>query len=489
MIKYIPLLLIALISNSLTAQQSNTNEQQNKAAFNKIEFFLNSQQIDSIYNMADDSFKKAITHSKLASILSESIFPKGRIKSATLESFESGIGAYRLDYSDGPMQLLLVVDETLHYNTLLIKPYPKSERIADVNEEVDEATNEQTSEVIAITSPLDFFTDSVAKVYLKDPHTASLSIGLIKNNQVKTYFFGETAKGNTTLPNQDSQYEIGSITKVFTATLLADLSLKGLLSLDDPITKYLPDSLKSNTDLQKITLKSLANHTSGLPRLPDNLTTTKGYSALDPYKDYDRVALYAYLKLYKATSAVGEKYEYSNLGFGLLGNLITVITKKSYSQNIQELITTPLGLTATLDKVDPKNNQLLQVYNTKGEQVPTWNFSSLAGAGALKSSINDLLQFAKSQFKMPETDTEKAMAQTKQFTFFLQPDTDLGLAWHVNMLEGITYYWHNGGTNGSRSFIGIAPDEKSAVIVLSNSAHDVDGTARKLLDYILTHRD
>lgn len=486
MTKYTLLFLIALISRSLTAQQSNIDEQQNKAVFNKIEFFLNSQQIDSIYNLADESFKKAVTPSQLASILSQTIFPKGRINASTLESFESGIGAYRLDYADGPMQLLLVVDKAMRYNTLLIKPYPKSERTEEL---VDDTYTERVSPTTDAISPLDFFTDSVAQVYLKNTNTASLSIGVIKNNQIKTYFFGQTAKGNNTAPTENSQYEIGSISKVFTATLLADLSLKGLLSLEDPITKFLPDSLKGNVDLQKIKFKSLANHTSGLPRLPDNLETTKGYNVLDPYKDYDRKALYAYLKRYKANTAVGEKYEYSNLGFGLLGDLISVITKKSYNQNIQELIATPLGLTATVDKVDPKNNLLVQVYNTEGQQVPVWNFNAIAGAGALKSSVKDLLQFAKSQFKMPETDTEKAMAETKQFTFFLPPDTDLGLAWHVNMLEGITYYWHNGGTNGSRSFMGIAPDEKSAVVVLSNSAHDVDSTAHKILGYLLTHRD
>ncbi|MGG6652065.1 UNVERIFIED_CONTAM: beta-lactamase family protein, partial [Salmonella enterica subsp. enterica serovar Weltevreden] len=89
----------------------------------------------------------------------------------------------------------------------------------------------------------------IAKAYLKKPNTVSLSIGVIKNNQVKTYFFGETTKGNSTLPTDISQYEIGSVSKVFTATLLADLVLKNTISLDDAITKYLPDSLKTNTDL------------------------------------------------------------------------------------------------------------------------------------------------------------------------------------------------------------------------------------------------
>ncbi|SUJ23973.1 D-alanyl-D-alanine-carboxypeptidase/endopeptidaseAmpH precursor [Sphingobacterium spiritivorum] len=310
-----------------------------------------------------------------------------------------------------------------------------------------------------------------------------------KTIRSRLIFFGETTKGNSTLPTDISQYEIGSISKVFTATLLADLVLKNTISLDDAVTKYLPDSLKTNTDLQKITFRSLANHTSGLPRLPGNLQTVKGYTESDPYKAYDRKALYAYLKNYKATQAPGEKFEYSNLGFGLLGDLISVISKKTYNQLIQEIIAKPLSMTATADKVDPKNNQLVSVYNSKGEQVPVWNFNALAGAGVLKSTVTDLLQFARSQFKMPETDIEKAMAETKQFTYFLPPDTDMGMAWHINMLEGITFYWHNGGTNGSRSFIGIAPDEKSAVVVLSNSAVETDEYAMKILDYLLTQKN
>ncbi|MGJ1431333.1 serine hydrolase [Sphingobacterium spiritivorum] len=485
MTKYIISLSCLLIALSLKAQQTSSQQQQNKAVFNKIEFFLNNQQVDSIYNMADESFQKAIPKSRLASILTQNVFPKGRIRSATLESFDSGIGAYRLDYADGPLQLLLVIDKSLHYNTFLIKPYPKAEK----QEETETKTDTILTDKSVKESPLDFYVDSIAKAYLKKPNTASLTIGVIKNNQVKTYFFGETTKGNSTLPTETSLYEIGSVTKVFTATLLADLVLKNTISLDDAITKYLPDSLKTNTDLQKITFRSLANHTSGLPRLPGNLETVKGYTELDPYKAYDRKALYAYLKTFKAEQAPGEKFEYSNLGFGLLGELISVISKKTYNQLIQDIIAKPLSLNATTDKVDPKNNQLVSVYNSKGEQVPVWNFNALAGTGVLKSTVTDLLQFARAQFKMPETDIEKAIAETKQFTYFLPPDTDLGMAWHINMLEGITFYWHNGGTNGSRSFIGIAPDEKSAVVVLSNSAVETDEYAMKILDYLLTQKN
>jgi len=173
----------------------------------------------------------------------------------------------------------------------------------------------------------------------------------------------------------------------------------------------------------------------------------------------------------------------------LLGDLISIITKKPYAQNIKEIITTPLALTNTVEKIDPKTQKIVQAYNQNGELTTTWDFQALAGSGALKSTVNDLLRFAQYQFKMPESALENAMALTRQFTFYLPPNTDIGLAWNMNMSNEVISYWLNGGTAGSSAFIALVPDLKSAVVILSNAGTPVDNISLQIMDKVLTTKN
>ena len=138
----------------------------------------------------------------------------------------------------------------------------------------------------------------------------------------------------------------------------------------------------------------------------------------------------------------------------------------------------------TVQKANPKTQKVVKVYNEKGEEVPLWDWKALAGAGSLKSTVHDLLRFAQYQFKLPESTLENAMALTRQFTYYLPPNTDIGLAWHMNMIDEVIQIWHNGGTYGSSSFIGLVPDKKSAIVVLSNSAISVDEISEHILKKI-----
>ena len=229
----------------------------------------------------------------------------------------------------------------------------------------------------------------------------------------------------------------------------------------------------------------LANHTSGLPRLPDNLDKVKGFNENDPYKTYDKKALYNYLASFKNKKNPGEEYEYSNLGYAVLGDIICSIYKKSYDQLVKDIICKPLEMSNTFQVLDPKRKDTFKVYNKEGQEVVPWSFDSFGPAGGLKSTLEDLLKFANAQFKMPQTPLENAMANTRLFTFFLPPDTDLGLAWHMNLIDDLTVYWHNGGTAGSSSYLALSPDKKSGVVILSNSAISADDKGKAILDYLL----
>lgn len=469
----ITIVLLGITSYSFA--QTNPEEQINRGVYNKLEFFINSQMTDSAYNLASDSFKKQYNLVKFTQVLQQ-LYPLGRVKSSDLKKIEKGVATYKMDFDNNSFEVLFATDSTLKFNTLRFSPIATN------------AIEDQPAVVPSAQKSIDkddFFVDSIANAYLKQQNTQSLAIGIVKNGQSKTYFFGESANGNQTLPTKNSIYEIGSLSKIFTAIILSNLVEEGTITLDQPISLFLPDTLKKNEDLSKITFQMLANHTSGLPRLPDNLEKVKGYSTNDPYKSYDKKALYSYLATFKNKKSPGEEYEYSNLGYAVLGDIICDIYKKSYDQIVKDIICKPLDMNNTFQVLDPKRKDTFKVYNKDGQEVPSWSFDAFSAAGGLKSSLEDLLKFANAQFKMPQTPLENAMANTRLFTFFLPPDTDLGLAWHMNLLDDLTVYWHNGGTAGSSSYLALCPDKKSAVVILSNSAISVDDKGKAILDYLL----
>ncbi|WP_140938768.1 serine hydrolase domain-containing protein [Sphingobacterium lumbrici] len=466
--------LLCIVGFTILIKAQSIEERHNRAVYNQIEYLFNTKQMDSIYNMADENFKKTISSVQLNGILNQ-LHSLGTIKNATPEKYQNGIAGYKIEIGNQKLLFVLGIDSNFKYHTLAFQPF--EEKVIEKKEPVISK--------VEVQNPLDFFIDSVARTYIQKENTQSLAIGVIHRNKISTFFYGETEKNNDTLPTATTLYELGSITKTFTATLLADLVEKNIISLDDSISKFLPDSVKSNPDIQKITFKSLANHTSGLPRMALNWNTGSKFVESDPYAHYDQTELFCFLKNFKATKEVGEEYEYSNIGYGLLGELITIITKKTYAQNIEEIITKPLQMINTVEKVNSKEQQLVKVYNVKGDTVPAWNFISLAATGSLKSTIQDMLLYARSQFQMPLSPLEKAMALTKQFTFFVPPNTDIGLAWHMSMVDDIIYYNHSGGTAGSSSFIGIAPDAKSAIVVLSNSTIPVEVISEEILKKVI----
>ncbi|MEJ5056328.1 serine hydrolase domain-containing protein [Sphingobacterium sp. MYb382] len=475
--KYI--LSIALIASSIFFVKGQSKEEQiNRALFNKIEFFINSQKTDSVYNLAADNFKEAISGDKFAFTL-QGFYQLGRIKDAQLLEFKDGKGIYLLEFPNNFIQLTLSVNDENKFDGLLLAPGKRP------TVQVEKTVISQVEKI----SPLDFYIDSVANTYAKQQNTQSLAIGVFHNNSYKSYFYGATHKGGTTLPTENTIYEIGSITKVFTSVLLADLVTKNQIQLDDPIIKYLPDSLAGNPDLRKITFKELANHSAGLPRLPANLDKVPGFNMNDPYASYDRKALFSFLKSYKAKPEEIGQYAYSNLGTALLGELVAIISKKTYMQCVKDVILTPLQMTSTTDKPDAKNVNFIPVYNEKGEAVPAWNFLAMAPAGGLKSSLRDMMLFAVEQFKMPLNGLQNAMALTREFTMATPHNIDLGLAWHMSMADQGVYFWHNGGTGGSRSFIGLSPDTKTAIVALSNSAESVDEISIAILEKLMETKD
>jgi len=330
-----------------------------------------------------------------------------------------------------------------------------------------------------LRSAIDLRVDTVARAYIQKANTVGLCIGILKKGKTTVYSYGETIRRNGKLPNTDNFFEIGSITKTFTATLLAWYANAGVLKLTDPITKYLPDSVTKNLELQAITLENLSNHTSGLPSLPDNISGPET-DALNPYKDYTQKQLYAYLKTCHLKTKPGEVYSYSNMAVGLLGNILAHIGGKTYEQAVAEIITGPLAMSSTEQHLTPLLAQrFASVYNEDGKLTPAWNFDILAPCGALRSTVNNLLVYAKANMVKSDTKLSKAFELTHQVTF--NKDVKIGLAWHIITVNNVDYIFHNGGTYGSSSFLAFNTEKNIAIVVLSNCGESTDNVGVGIL--------
>ncbi|HEY0590372.1 MAG TPA: serine hydrolase domain-containing protein, partial [Thermoanaerobaculia bacterium] len=282
----------------------------------------------------------------------------------------------------------------------------------------------------------------------------------------------------------DTIFEIGSATKVFTALLLADAALRGELALDDPVAKFLPADVKvPERGGKKIALADLATHTSGLPRLPSNMAPK---DPANPYADYGEKQLFEFLSSHELARDIGSRYEYSNLGAGLLGDALARRAKMTFPALVEARIAAPLGMKSTAASLsDQLRARLAPGHDRDRKRTGNWDFDALAGAGALRSTANDMLTFVAANLGLAESPLAPAMAamlKTRRPTG--APGLEIALGWHVSTRDGREIVWHNGGTGGYRSFVGFDPKARTGVVVLANMFTEagVDDIGRHLLD-------
>lgn len=318
----------------------------------------------------------------------------------------------------------------------------------------------------------------------------SLSVGIVREDGLawaKAIGVADRKSGRPATP--DTLYRIGSITKVFTASLLVLARDRGEVRLDDAVAKYLPRHAKLPADPRgapAITLRHLATHTSGLPRIPPNLTPANG----DPYNNYTPKQLMEALAKIQLRHPVGAQYEYSNLGYGLLGYALERKAGRSYETLLRERLLKPLDMRHTLITLKPEHRSLFvsgyQVQDTQAEAVD-WKMGVLTPAGGIASSVSDLAKFLALQFK---AGTERSRPLSGGSLTELHTPQRLagswgmgvGLGWHVLPSESLgDIVWHNGGMAGYTSWMGFAPKHRIGVIVLTNCGKSVDAIGLWLL--------
>jgi serine-type D-Ala-D-Ala carboxypeptidase/endopeptidase len=268
----------------------------------------------------------------------------------------------------------------------------------------------------------------------------------------------------------DTQFEIGSITKVFTALLLVESERLGQVSRNDPAAKYLlPPDDPAQAALAKITLLTLTTHTSGLPRLPSNIGSNPDANP-DPYAAYDRAMLVKALRSDGRVAPAGNAMAYSNFGAAVLGEALASAWGTSYAIALRTHVLTPLGMNATsigLAGSPPPPN--LAPGHANGKAVPNWTFQAFAPAGALRSSARDLAIFLSACLGQGGNPLRVAINAT------LQPQHTaddvgghIGLGWLMTDDAEHPVIWHNGATAGSHTFVAFSPKTGAGMAILAN---------------------
>jgi CubicO group peptidase (beta-lactamase class C family) len=326
-------------------------------------------------------------------------------------------------------------------------------------------------------------------------------VASVANGHFDLTAFGSTSlRSNASIPQRDTLFEIGSVTKVFTATALAKLEQESILSLNNTVSRYVPDTQRLAGEKAQITLRNLVTHTSGLPRMgasvfrPSRLWNI--ISGGNPYEGYSQSQVHEMYGKVRLQSSPGKKIEYSNLGYGLLATILCQKADTTYSNLIQNTIARPLGLKDTMVELSASQQMRMasgyQGYLRLGDyylaqKSDPWDFSpGMVGAGGLRSSGQDMLLFLQANManKTPETchpctQAHKVLQETDE--------QRIGMGWFRKKLPGFQteIIYHNGVTGGYAAFIAMTADYEYGVAVLSNTSEPADPLGQAVLSRLV----
>ncbi len=466
-------ILNLIIFYSLTIYAQDVQKQKVEAMKVKVIKFFNVQNADSLYSLAGEAFKKQLSAEKFNEVCDNNLFPLGNIQSAELVKFEKGTAKYKTTFDQGVFSMFISLDKADKLQVFLFQPY---------REEVS-GDMKKTATDNKLLSEQDKKIDGILQPFMFKSKTVGLSIGVLKDGKTSFYNYGETKKDNRQIPSSKNLYEIGSITKTFTGLLLAKVVIEKKISLNDPVNKYLPKDIpviKFGNDTLKII--HLSNHTSGLPPLPGNLDLNNNLS--NPYKNYDAVRLYAFLKTVTLAQKPGVKFEYCNLAVGLLGTILEKVNKMPFEKIVNNFICAKAGMDATKQMLTKKDSSLFtQGYTETIDVQGQWDFKALGAAGCLRSNADDMLKYAMLNLGSKDIVLQKAIELSHTSTFN-QDGENIALNWFIRELGWGNVLFHNGGTGGYRSFLAINQSTKNAVIILSNTAVSNDNIGVEILKYL-----
>ncbi|MES3038890.1 MAG: serine hydrolase domain-containing protein [Bdellovibrionota bacterium] len=314
--------------------------------------------------------------------------------------------------------------------------------------------------------------DAKVAQHFKNKSRVGLVVGVMKDNKIEIWNYGEKSVGQSNFVTPGTYFEIGSITKTYTATLLALEVGRKTVKLEDPVSLLWPEL--AGTFAGQITLEQLSTHHSGLPRMPDNFFST---DPLNPYKDYDAAKMFEFLKGYNPQTEGPYPFEYSNIGVGLLGYLLSEkLHQQSYGDYLKQNLLHPMGLVYT--KTEFAGNDLdtaARGHDGFLTEVPYWDLNVLAGAGQIKSTMADIMKYGIANLHADNSELGNAMKLTQTPRANTNSETaKMGLGWMIVKSGTHTFSTHSGGTGGFSSNIIIDREQKIVAAVLSNTDNPTD---------------
>jgi CubicO group peptidase (beta-lactamase class C family) len=425
-----------------------------------------------VYELSSDAFRKYEKENNFIDFLKR-VNQAGPILSSELTEDLEDVKYFKLEMGKIHLELKLSASSPEQFDVLAINrifPY-------------------DTSYVNAVRTDnplkhtLDTAIDKAVRKYFRDKKVAGLSIGIIRDGKNFIYNYGESEKGTGTLPTSNTHYEIGSITKTMTGTVLAQAVLENKINLNDDIRKYLKDSFPNlQFNVQPLQVVHLANHSSRVPGLPDDFFKQTPYDSLNPYVNYSKEMFWKALHRVVIDTIPGTVYYYSNYGVALLGCILEQVYQKDFETLVQKIITNPMRMKDTkfiLSKNDLK--RFAQGHNKQGKPTSHWDAGAFAPAGGLRSTVNDMMKYL--DYNINEK--TRAIQLSHQLTRGSYYD-GRGLNWSIGTTQsGYKKYHHGGNTGGFASYMVVIPELKTGYIILTNSEIDISRLNREI-SYILT---
>jgi len=442
-------LVVSLLFTMLTFAQKDGSDM----IIQKFTEYYNNEEFDRIQDLFSEESKKKNPSVKTNTLFKGLYSGIGKITATSyINTDQDSFSHYKTNFEKSVMDLAILSDENNKIGGIKIVPFIEEDSSRNVVNSLDVPSDILSAKQLSL----------IFEMTKRFPNQTELAIGLIQNG--KTNYYGLKIKKDTihTIKNRGSLFEIGSVSKVFTSTILAGQVQEGHISLNDAINPYFDFPFHNNAEFSFL---QLANHSSGLTRLPSNLNLNT-VDMQNPYKNYGEKDLKLYLeKEINLNNSLVGKYQYSNLGAGLLGYTLTQKLDLSYEELLQSKILRKYEMDNTTTIKSNISEQLVPGLDPKGEVTPNWDLSVLVGAGGIVSNVQDLTKFINAHFNP----ANKELQLTIDSTLTVDDKMSIGLGWHLITSENNrNWVWHNGATGGYTSSLAMNPKTKNAVVILSN---------------------
>jgi CubicO group peptidase (beta-lactamase class C family) len=439
--KILFIFLFTIISNLVFSQ----NEKHN-VVFKEFKENYNRGNFENIFNSFSVEMRKALPVEKTKEFLGGLKLQAGNIEDGAFVKFENqSFAVYKTEFEKSILAVNISIDDKNLINGFYVKPF------------VDEVTLNRVNALSEFPSEI---ANSIYSQAKNLPNKTQFSIAILTGGDVR--YYGVLIENDTinSIKNFSRIFEIGSITKVFTSTVLASLVIDKKLDFNNYVNDYYSFDFRNSI---KINFSDLANHTSGLPRLPENFDLS---NEINPYRNYREKDLNEYLRnILEIKNSVEKKYDYSNLGAGLLGYTLGISQKTNFNDLLKKRVFNKYKMKNSYTSPKGIESNIVKGLDTKGQEITNWEFDVLFGGGGILSSTEDLVKFSRAQFDK----SNKELELTRKATFNINDRMKIGLGWHILKTDkGSDWIWHNGGTGGYSSSMVLDVEKKNGVIVLSN---------------------